>query len=177
MSNFRLCPIVLPIVSAMALVGPAHATVVGPDAAVCERGDSPAILVNVSGFKNRAGTVRARTFGGSPSSWFDKKYALKRTLAEIPSTGPVAICMPVPGPGVYAVDVRHDADNNGKTDTADGAGASGNPSLSLFDIIFKRKPPAEKVAVRVGQGVTSINITLKYVSGGSVKPVQMTSGR
>ena len=42
---------------------------------------------------------------------------------------------------------------------------------------FKRKPAADKVSVRVTEGVTTITIVLKYLSGGSIKPVQMTSGR
>jgi uncharacterized protein (DUF2141 family) len=173
MSKFRFCLIGLPLVFA----APAGATVLGPDAGVCARGDGPAILVNVVGFKNRAGSVRARTFGGSPSTWFDKKHYLKRTLAEVPSSGAVAICMPVPGPGTYAVDIRHDINANGDTDKADGAGASGNPKISLFDVVFGRRPPAAKVSVQVGTGVTPITIVLKYLSGGSVQPVQITSGR
>lgn len=177
MLKFRACLAGLSLVVAPTFAAPAAATILGPDAAACARGDSPAILINVVGFKNRAGTVRARTFGGSPSTWFDKRYLLKRTLADVPSSGPVAICMPVPGPGTYAVDIRHDIDGTGKTDKSDGAGASGNPQVSLFDVLFKRKPPADKVAVHVGGGVTSITVVLKYLSGGSVKPVQMSSGR
>ncbi len=173
MSKFRFCLIGLPL----AFAAPADATVLGPDATVCERGDGPAILVNVVGFKNRAGTVRARTFGGSPSTWFDKKHYLKRTLTDVPSSGSVAICMPVPHAGTYAVDIRHDINANSDTDRADGAGASGNPPISLFDILFGRRPPANKVAVQVGDGVTPITVVLKYLSGGSVKPVQMSSGR
>ena len=177
MLKFRSCMVGLSLVFAQASAAPAAATILGPDAATCAHGDGPAILVNVVGFKNRAGTVRARTFGGSPATWFDKKHVLKRTLADVPSAGPVAICMPVPGPGTYAVDIRHDIDGAGKTDKGDGAGASGNPQVSLFDIIFKRKPAADKVSVRVTEGVTTITIVLKYLSGGSIKPVQMTSGR
>lgn len=175
MLKFRLCLVGLALASASAV--PAGATILGPDAATCARGDGPAILVNVLGFKNRAGTVRARTFGGSPATWFDKKYSLKRTLTDVPSSGPVSICMPVPGPGIYAVDIRHDVDGGGKTDRADGAGVSGNPDVSLFDVLFKRKPNASKVAVKVGDGVTPITIVLKYLSGGSVKPVQTSSDR
>lgn len=177
MLKFRSCALGLSLVFAHALAAPASATILGPDAAICARGDGPAILVNVVGFKNRAGTVRARTFGGNPATWFDKKHALKRTLSQVPTSGPVSICMPVPGPGTYAVDVRHDVDGAGKTDRGDGAGASGNPQVSLFDVLFKRKPAADKVAVQVGDGVSTITVTLKYLSGGSLRPVQTTAGR
>lgn len=175
MSKFRLC--LAGVALALAGAVPAGATILGPDAALCARGEGPAILVNVVGFKSRAGTVRARTFGGDPSKWFDKRYYLKRTLADVPSAGPVSICMPVPRPGVYAVDIRHDINNSQDSGRADGAGASGNPEVSLWDIIFKRKPPANKVGVQVGPGLTTITVVLKYVSGGSLKPVAMTSSR
>lgn len=177
MLKFRSCLVGLSLALAPAFAAPVGATILGPDAAVCARGDGPAILVNVIGFKNRDGTVRARTFGGSPSTWFDKKHYLKKTLADVPSSGPVTICMPVPRPGIYAVDIRHDINANSDTDKSDGAGASGNPPVSLFDIIFGRRPPANKVSIQVGDGVTPITIVLKYVSGGSVKPIQMSSGR
>lgn len=177
MLKFRSCLVGLSLALAPAFAAPAGASILGPDAAVCARGDSPAILVNIVGFKSRAGIVRARTFGGNPSTWFDKKYFLKRTFADVPTSGAVAICMPVPRAGTYAVDIRHDINSNSDTDKADGAGASGNPPVSLFDILFKRRPPANKVSIQVGDGVTPITIVLKYVSGGSVKPIQMSSGR
>lgn len=173
MSKFRLCLLGLPLVFAV----PAEASILGPDAAVCAAGNSPAILVNVTGLKNRAGTVRARTFGGSPTTWFNKKFALKRTQIVTPSAGAISICMPVPKPGTYAVDIRHDVNNNGDTDRADGGGASGNPNISLWDVVFGRKPSAETTSVQVGQGVTTINIVVKYASGGSIKPVQMSGAR
>lgn len=177
MLKFRPCLAGVSLAFASASAATAGATILGPDAATCARGDGPAILINVVGFKNREGNVRARTFGGSPATWFDKKYSLKRTETGVPSSGPVTICMPVPAPGIYAVDIRHDVDGRGKTDKGDGAGTSGNPDVSLFDVLFKRKPEASKVSVRVGNGVTPITIVLKYLSGGQVKPIQMSSDR
>jgi uncharacterized protein (DUF2141 family) len=156
--------------------GSANATVLGPDAARCIAGQGPAILVRVTGLKSRSGAVRARTFAGSnPSSWFDKKQALKRTEVPIPDSGPVEICMPVPHPGSYVVDIRHDVDGKGKTDRSDGAGASGNPSTSLFSFLLGKKPPASQVTFQVNEGVTTISIVMKYLQGGTFKPVQITS--
>lgn len=150
---------------------PAHAGVIGPDAAVCNAGNGPAILVRVEGLKDRVGPVRVRTFGGSPSTYFDKKKTLKRVELTPPASGPVEICMAVPGPGVYAVDIRHDVNRNGDTDKSDGAGASGNPKISLFDILFGNRPSPQKVAVRVSNGVTPITIQVKYLQGGSFRAV------
>lgn len=149
----------------------AHAGVVGPDAGVCTSGAGSAILVRVEGLKDRVGPVRVRTFTGSPENYFDKKKTLKRVELTPPSAGPVEVCMAVPGPGVYAVDIRHDINRNGDTDKSDGAGASGNPKISLFDILFGKRPDASKVGVRVGNGVVPINIQVKYLQGGSFRAV------
>jgi hypothetical protein len=145
---------------------------IGPDAAQCVAGSTrPAMLVVVEGFKARTGTVRVRTFGGSPSTYFDKKTKLLRTEVPTPREGRVAICMPVDRPGIYAVDVRHDLNGNNKTDRSDGGGASGNPHVTLFDMLFSRKPDPKTVQVRVGAGTTVGPVTLTYLQGGSLKPI------
>jgi uncharacterized protein (DUF2141 family) len=157
----------------LALPVAGNATVLGPDAALCTSGAGPAMLVKVVGLKSRVGAVRARTFdGANRKSWFDKKMALKRTQVPVPAGGTVEICMPVPKPGGYVVDIRHDANNNDDTDRADGAGASGNPEMSLFSFMLGSKPPAAKVVVQVGQNVVPVTIIVKYVQGGSFKPIQ-----
>ncbi len=157
---------------ALSIAPNAYAKPIGPDAARCAPGSGrPALLVEVSGFKSRAGTVRVRVFGGATSSYFDKKQALLRTELAVPRDGIVAICMPVGQPGIYAVDVRHDANANGNTDRGDGGGASGNPHVTLFDMLFSRKPDPRTVQVRVGAGTTVVPVTLTYLQGGSIKPI------
>jgi uncharacterized protein (DUF2141 family) len=139
------------------------AQILGPTPAVCSASSAPSILVRVSGLKDRGGKLRVRTFGGSPENYFDKTKALLRVEYAVPDSGPVEVCVPVPAVGVYALDVRHDTNGNGKTDRADGAGASGNPKLSFFDVLFKRKPPAKQVQVSVGQGTTVVPILVRYL--------------
>jgi uncharacterized protein (DUF2141 family) len=79
--------------------------------------------------------------------------------------------MPVPRPGTYAISVRHDANGNGDVDIGnDGGGFSGNPSVSLFDAMFKRKPSPAQVQVRVN-GLTNVPIIMNYVRGASVGPI------
>jgi uncharacterized protein (DUF2141 family) len=129
---------------------------------ICNAGNEPSVLVRVSGLKDRGGKIRVRTFGGSPSTYFDKTKVLKRVEYDLPDSGPVEVCVPVPAAGTYAVDVRHDVNGNGKTDRSDGGGASGNPKVSLLDILFKRKPPARQVQVQVADGTTVVPITLRY---------------
>lgn len=142
----------------------------GTAAARC-RAPGPVLAVNVTGFANRRGTVRVRLFGGAPSSYFDKKHALVRIEDPVPRTGPVTICVPLPRAGVYAVDVRHDFNGNGKTDRQDGGGTSGNPKVSLFDIVFSRRPDPKAVQIVAGPGRTNVSITMKYLQGGSFRPI------
>jgi hypothetical protein len=71
--------------------------------------------------------------------------------------------------------VRHDVDGAGKTSKADGGGMSGNPHVSLFDLMFKRKPSPDVVALEVGRGVKPVPITLNYLAGGSFRPVEAAS--
>lgn len=176
MSKIRVL-LALPLLVAMP-VGIANASILGPDAAACASGDGPAILVRVTGFKRNAGLVRARAFSGNvPASWFDKKRALKRTEVAVPASGVAEICMKVPRPGGYVIDIRHDLNANGDTDKADGAGVSGNPNVSVFDFFLGKKPPASRVVVNVAQGVAAVPITVKYIQGGSFKPIARIASR
>lgn len=159
---------VLPL-AALSLPAPADAVILGPSAAACAGGDGPAVLVKIAGLRNRAGTVRVRLFsGGKPSSWFDKRQHIGRIEVPTPNAGPVEVCVKAPRPGPYVVDVRHDINNNGDTDRADGAGASGNPKIGLFDVLFGRKPPAKQVVFTAGPGITPITITVNYATGSSM---------
>lgn len=132
----------------------------------CSANAGPSINVKITGLKNRTGKLRIRLFGGSPKSYFDKRYALQRIEFSVPKSGSIEHCIAVSKAGTYAVDVRHDVNSNGKSDKADGAGASGNPDVSLMDIIFKKKPPAAKVQIKVGGGSTVTTIIVRYFSGG-----------
>lgn len=150
-------------------------TLVAPvrlDDARCRAGTAHPVIVRITGFANRAGSVRVRLFGGSPATYFDKRKALIRTEIAVPGSGPVEICVPAPRPGLYAVDVRHDVNGNGDTDRRDGGGASGNPRVSLFDMLLSRKPDTKTVQFSVGMGSTVVPITLMYLQGGSVRPVK-----
>ncbi|WEK43674.1 MAG: DUF2141 domain-containing protein [Candidatus Sphingomonas colombiensis] len=159
------------------LAAPAAAetpSILGPDAAHCAPGGGPAILVNITGLKNHLGTVRVRTFGGDTSTWFDKVKWQTKVEIPTPRTEPIRVCMPVAAPGTYAIDVRHDANANNQTDRSDGGGASGNPRVTVWDFIFGRKPSPKQTAVKVGQGVTEISVTMMYLSGTALKPLRET---
>lgn len=165
------------VLSALAIAGgfwalptAGHAAPAGPYAAACTAGD-PAMLVHITGFKARTGIIRVQSYGGDPDRYFDKGSYLKRVEVRVPAQGPLDVCLPVPGPGRYAVSVRHDLNGSGKTDMHDGGGMSGNPSVSVLDLILKRKPSPDAVAIQVGRGVKMVPIVLDYVQGGSFRPV------
>lgn len=166
--RFRAAALALGAVVALPAVG--HAAPAGPFAGACAAGD-PAMLVHITGFKARTGVVRVQSYGGDPDHYFDKGSYLRRIDLRVPPAGPLDVCVPVPAPGRYAISVRHDLNGSGKTDRSDGGGMSGNPHLSLFDLMFKRKPSPDQVAVQVARGVRVVPVTLNYLSGGSFRPV------
>ena len=151
----------------------AHAAMFGPDPAACE-GNGPAMLVRIDGLKKRAGILRVQSYGGDPTRYFEKGSYLRRIEFPVPAAGPVEVCVPVPANGTYAVSVRHDVDSSGKAGMNDGGGMSGNPHMSLFDVMFKRKPSPGKVQVSV-HGVTRVPVVMNYVQGGGFRPLAMAS--
>ena len=73
----------------------------------------------------------------------------------------MTFCLPVPQAGTYGVAVRHDLNGNGKTDLSEDGGAmSNNPSINIFNL---GKPSYKKTAFSVGEGVTTISISMKYM--------------
>jgi uncharacterized protein (DUF2141 family) len=149
----------------------AHAAVLGPDPAACQ-GSGPAMLVHIEGLKKHTGMIRVQSYGGNPRHYFDKGTYLRRIDLRVPPAGPIDVCVPVPSNGTYAVSVRHDVDASGKTGLSDGGGMSGNPNVSLFDVIFKRKPDPQEVQVAV-HGVVRVPVVMNYVQGGSFGPIAM----
>src|ERR1700754_5242496 len=127
MSKVRVRAVALMLAAIVALPVMARAAPgVATAPATCSSGD-PAMLVHVTGFKVRSGTVRVQSYGGDPEHYFDKGTYLKRIEVKVPAAGPLDVCVPVPAPGRYAISVRHDVDGAGKTSKADGGGMSGNP--------------------------------------------------
>ena len=167
----KFTPLIAGLIAAATPLSAAGAVVLGPHADACD-GSKPAMLVRVEGLKSRTGVLRVQSYGGNPSRYFDKGSYLERVEVRTPATGPVEVCMPVPRPGLYAVSVRHDANGNGSADVSnDGGGFSGNPNLSLFDVIFKRKPSPVQVQVHV-TSLTPVPVVLNYVHGTSLGPIR-----
>ena len=154
---------------ALLFVAPAAAqAALGPDAASCTPGaGEPAVLVNVTGFKNRSGKVRVQLYGGNPADFLAKGKWVRRVDLPVTSSGSMKVCVALPKAGNYAVAVRHDADGNGKSGWSDGGGFSRNPSISLLDL----KPSYQEVAIPVGNGVKPVDVVLNYRRGLRIGPI------
>lgn len=147
----------------------ARAEAMNAAAPICSAGSSPAILVHVVGVRSDSGTIRVQAYGGDPARYFDKGTYLERI--DMPTAKARDVCVPVPRAGTYAISVRHDVNGNGRSDMKDGGGMSGNPRMSVWDLITKNKPDPREVQVQVGSGVTPVRVVMNYVQGGSFKPL------
>jgi uncharacterized protein (DUF2141 family) len=159
--------------SALALSVPlaAQATTLGPAAKRCDANDSAA-LVEVAGFKARTGTLRIQIFAANAKTYLEKRKWLDRVEVPVAKAGAMRICLPVDQPGNYVVSVRHDINGNGKSDSSDGGGLSGNPDMKLSDFIFKRKPPLSATSFAISATTRRVPVTLNYVNGLSFDPVK-----
>ncbi|MGE0180006.1 MAG: DUF2141 domain-containing protein [Sphingomonas sp.] len=141
----------------------------GPDAAACRNGGGAtgsAILVNVGGFRERTGNIRVNVYGSNPSSFLARGQYVRQVNVPVARNGNMPICIAVPRAGRYAVAVRHDMDGNGRSGWSDGGGFSRNPRVSLVNL----RPSYDSVAFNVGRGVATINVTLLYRYGLSIRP-------
>ncbi|NIJ06922.1 uncharacterized protein (DUF2141 family) [Sphingomonas vulcanisoli] len=155
------------LLAPLAFAGAAQAAM-GPHAGDCAEGSGKnGMLVKIVGLKSHEGFVRVQSYGGDPAGWFEKGAYLERVDVP-PAAHTIEVCLPVPKPGLYAVSVRHS--RGGAFSMNDGAGFSGNPNMSLMDAMFKRKPPAGEVQVKVS-GVAHVSVTMNYVEGGQLRPI------
>ncbi len=142
-------------------------TPMGPEAADCRPGATgSAILVNVHGFRRQTGFIRVQVHGGNAATWLGKGTHLKRI--ELPVTAAsMPVCVKLPGPGRYAVAVRHDEDGDKKFTRKDGGGYSGNPRLSAFHL----KSTYAESSFAVDEGVKPVDVVLNYLYGLTIRPV------
>ncbi|MCF8706524.1 DUF2141 domain-containing protein [Rhizorhapis sp. SPR117] len=143
----------------------------GPQADLCNTNAS-AVLVQIEGIKSRTGNIRVQLYSNNPKTFLEKGEYLERIELPVTPNGLMNVCVPVPKPGNYAVYVRHDANGNGKSDRSDGGGFSGNPDVSLFDMMAKKKPSMSKAEFSVGAQTRPIKIILNYVQGLSFQPLK-----
>lgn len=140
----------------------------GVAAARCRAEESgPAVIVNVTGLKVRKGRVRAELYPARDGDFLGDDNVLvaagktfRRASVEVPASGPVRLCLRVPGPGTYSLAVIHNVDGGHKFSLSrDGAGFGGNPKIGLS------KPSAQAASVSVGNGPTETNVVMNYRRG------------
>ena len=152
--------------AALAAAAPAQSAV-GPHAKLCEAG-KPAVLARVSGFKVPRGTLSVKLYA-SNSRFLEKGAFLRKVEVPVTRAGAIDVCVPVPSSGRYALSVRHEV--GAEKSRSDGGGFSGNPKLSLFDAILKRKPNLDTVSFTVNGSTRVVPVVLYYLQGGSLRPV------
>lgn len=128
----------------------------------------PSLTVEVSGFVNDHGTVRAQLYGPGGARFLDKGQWAMRIEQHRQGPGPMRFCFPIAQAGDYAVAVRHDANANGKSDWNDGGGFTRNPHLS----VFKLKPAFAATAVAVGQRPVTVPVVMQYRHGLVIGPLE-----
>jgi uncharacterized protein (DUF2141 family) len=123
--------------------------------------DARAIVVRVAGVRNERGQVVAVLYGDVPEDFLKRGKRLRRE--RVPARpGSVELCVVPPGPGVYALAVFHDENDNLRVDRSwvglpvEGYGFSNNPT-GLLGV-----PSHAEVAFRVGTGSTTLDIRLHY---------------
>jgi uncharacterized protein (DUF2141 family) len=150
------------------------AEILGPDAAACRNGSGKdAVLVTVDGFKNREGTVRLELWPGTQEDFMRDHHELvaegkayHRVTVPVPASGPAKVCMPLPGPGTYAVGAFHSPSGQRKFNfRQDGATFTRNPKVGLS------KPKAADVAMRFNSGLSEATVTMNYLRGLGFKPI------
>lgn len=127
----------------------------------------PAVLVLATGLKDRMGKLKAELYPATEEDFLADDNVLimagkpfRRVEMAVPPSGPVQLCIRVPGPGNYALILLHDRDSNRKFGlSTDGIAFSNNPKLGLS------KPKAEAVTFKAGPGLTPITLRLNYRRG------------
>lgn len=143
----------------VAFAQPGEAQAIGPDAAACSaRSGGNALLVRITGLKERGGLLRVSTYKASDEDWLAKGRYTRRIDVPVPAAGEPEVCVALPHAGKYGVAVLHDRNGDHKVNIfKDGGGFSNNPKFGWS------KPDAAEVAFAAGPGVTVLDIKIKYL--------------
>ncbi len=161
----------LAILSALALLAGASLPStpdLGKAEARCRSGeDGPAFLLDILGLKDRQGNLKLEVYPANDTDFLQDDNILisqgktfRRVETPVPQSGPVTLCVRLPGPGRYAVSILHDRDGNRKFGLSiDGVGFGGNPRLGMG------KPRASAAAIAAGGHMTRERIVMNYRRG------------
>jgi uncharacterized protein (DUF2141 family) len=150
------------------------AEILGPDAAACRQASGKdAVLITIDGLKSREGTVRVELWPGTQDDFMRNHHELEaegkayhRVTVPVPASGPAHVCLPLPGPGTYAVGAFHSPSGERKFNfRRDGATFTRNPKVGLS------KPKAADVAMHFNSGLSEVTVTMNYLRGLGFKPI------
>ncbi len=127
----------------------------------------PAIRITVEGLSHRTGTLRAELYPDNDTDFLEDDNKLiaagkpfRRSVAPVPASGPVVLCLRAPSPGTYALTVIHNPNGgHGFSLLRDGVGFAGNPYIG------HAKPHASEATITVGQDITPALIVMNYRRG------------
>lgn len=159
----RFIALVLGLLSAPALAQ--SVPVIGSDAEACAPGSQEtALLVEITGLKDRKGQVRLDLYSTVPDEFLGNSRKLveggkvfRRIDAPTPQSGAVFSCIRLPGPGSYTLAVLHDRNLNGKFSLfTDGVGFP-NRARRIY-----RKPSVAEAEFTANAGLNTITVPLFY---------------
>lgn len=164
----------LALLATLLVSTPVMATALGPYAADCRPGSGKnAVLLTIDGFKSRDGNVRVELWPGTEGDFLRDHHELvaegkpyQRVTVPTPGSGPAQVCVPLPGPGTYALGAFHSPSGVRKFNfRRDGVTFTRNPTVGV------RRPKANEVAVTYGPGLNQEAVTLNYLRGLSFRPL------
>lgn len=135
----------------------------------------PAIIAEIRGLKDRAGSLRMELYPANSKDFLADDRELiaagkpfRRVVESVSANGDMHLCMRVPSPGTYALVVIHDRDSKRAFNFwHDGIGVPSNP-LALHG-----RPSVAQATVEVGSGIRRIPIVMEYLHGlFAFKPVR-----
>lgn len=107
----------------------------------CKGGQTSEVEVTVTGVRSATGRVIITIYGDNPADFLASGKKLDRVKIGA-QPGTMKTCIPVPGPGTYAIALYHDEDNNNKVTRVlgipqEGYGFSNDAPVKLGPPKFK----------------------------------------
>jgi uncharacterized protein (DUF2141 family) len=133
----------------------------------CSLVSGPRVLVNVAGLMDRTGRLKVEVYPPNETDFLRDDTGLKRdrrpfrrVWTNVPASGPVSVCIRVPGAGQWAVLLTHDRDAKNRFNFwQDGAGFPSNERLG------RSRPKVRQALLNVPPQGGQVTIRLQYLRG------------
>ena len=130
--------------AALAATGPAAAVPRWAPMPRCARPASPPSWSASAASRSARGRVAIKLYASNPTTFLEKGKYLRKVDVPVARRRRARRMCPGAASGRYALSVRHEV--GAKKSRSDGGGFSGNPPLSLLDVVLKRKPSLARVS-------------------------------